>query len=105
MSSITVEIDHMADAAYVRLSAGAVERSVPVGDEVVVDLDDMGVVVGIEMLALDAEIPYSVLVTDFHVHSEVAELLRRLRPSITGFLSLSMGEGKVAAGAGSRVPA
>ncbi|MCW2738858.1 DUF2283 domain-containing protein [Nocardioides sp.] len=98
MSSIGVEIDHDADAAYIRLSAEPVVRSVAVGEEVVVDLDAMSVVVGIEMLSLDADIPYSVLVKDYHVRSEVTALLRRLRPSISGYLSLqSMGEGSMTA--------
>lgn len=98
MSSINVEIDHDADAAYIRLSDESVARSVDVGDDVVVDLDEMNVVVGIEMLDLDADIPYSTLVTDYHVHSDVTDLLRRLRPSISGFLSLqSMGEGATTA--------
>lgn len=96
MSSITVEIDHEADAAYIRLSTEPIVRSVDVGEEVVVDLDEMNVVVGIEMLALDADIPYGTLVTEYHVHSEVTDLLRQLRPSISGYLSLqSMGEGSM----------
>lgn len=95
---VEVEVDAAADVAYIRLSREAVVQSVELGDDVVVDLDGMRMVVGIEMLHLDAEIPYSTLVSDWHVHSDVADLLRRIRPSISGFLSLqSMAEGTVAA--------
>lgn len=101
MNNITVQVDRDADAAYIQLFDGAVVRSVAVGDDVVVDLDEMNVVVGVEMLHLNAEIPYSELVSQYHVHSDVTELLRRLRPSISGFLGMhSMGEGSYS---GSRV--
>lgn len=94
--SVSVQVDTAADVAYIRLSDAAVVRSCELGGDVVVDLDDLNMVVGVEMLHLSAEIPYTRLVTEFHVHSDVAELLRQLRPSIRGFLSLhSMAGGSV----------
>lgn len=45
-----------------------------------VDLDELGLVVGVEMLQLAAQIPFSALVTEFHVRSDVIETLRLLRP-------------------------
>jgi uncharacterized protein YuzE len=91
-----VEVDQQADVAYIRLSDNPVARSHALDSDVVVDLDAMNVVVGVEMLHLNAEIPYTQLVTDFHVRSELTELMRQLRPSISGFLSLhSMAEGTV----------
>lgn len=95
--SVQVEIDHAADAAYVRLSGGSVDRTVSVSDDVNVDLDRLGVAVGIEMLHLGAELPFTTLVTDFHVHSDVVETLRQLRPSIQGFVIRLAGDGSSAA--------
>ena len=85
-SQITVRVDHDADAAYIRLSDEPVRRTVEVTPEVMVDLDEMNVAVGVEVLRLEAEIPYSQLTTDFHVRSEVVETLRRIRPSVSSFL-------------------
>lgn len=82
MMSITVSVDQVADAAYIRLSESAVENTVEVNDEVLVDLDSMRVVVGIELLQISAEIPFTELVEKFHVHSQQVELLRLLKPSI-----------------------
>jgi uncharacterized protein YuzE len=86
--NIDVDIDRSADAAYIRLSASPICQTRCVNDSVNVDLDELGLVVGVEMLQLAAEIPFSALVTDFHVHSEVVETLRLLRPSIQGFVML-----------------
>lgn len=51
-------------------------------EEVLVDLDEFNVVVGIEMLSIDGDIPFQRLIDDFHVHSSDVDLLRALRPSI-----------------------
>lgn len=50
-SSIRIDIDQSADAAYIRLSDKAVARTVELTDDVYVDLDDLGVAVGIEILS------------------------------------------------------
>lgn len=84
--TVRVEVDQSADAAYVRLTSGKVARSVEVSPDVVVDLDEMNVVVGVEMLHLDAELPFQKLVSDHHVRSETVDVLRHLQPSISRFL-------------------
>jgi hypothetical protein len=45
------------------------------------------VVVGIEVLDLAAELPFHALVIEYHVDSRQVELLRLLRPSISGFVA------------------
>lgn len=52
-SNPTVEVDHDAEAAYIALSAAPVARTVEVSPEVLVDLDQAGAVVGVELLTLD----------------------------------------------------
>lgn len=78
----TVSVDLDANAAYIKMTSREVAKSVEAGSGVLVDLDELGVVVGIEVLSIDAEIPYSRLITDFHVHRDDVEILRMLRPSV-----------------------
>lgn len=85
-AQIKIEVDSTVDAAYIRLSSNHVVTTEAVTDDVMVDLDAMRVVVGIEVLSLNADIPFSTLVTKYHVHSDVIELLRRVRPTVAGFV-------------------
>ncbi len=78
----TVRVDVEADAAYILMTDRKVAKTVEVGPSVQVDLDELGVVVGIEMLSIDARIPFGELVTQFHVHTADIDLLRILQPSI-----------------------
>lgn len=77
-----VEIDFDAGAAYVTMTDRVVASTALLGHGVNVDLDQFGVVVGIELLTLEAEIPFNRLLDDFHVHSADVDLLRSLRPTI-----------------------
>jgi uncharacterized protein YuzE len=47
-----IEIDRVADAAYVRLSSGAIARTEEINDGIVVDFDADDGVVGVEVLGL-----------------------------------------------------
>lgn len=94
-----VEVDATANAAYIAMSDNKTTETVEVGDEVLVDLDELRVVVGIELLRIDADIPFQKLIDDFHVHSDDVETLRRLRPSIGHHLR-SSAEGATHAGSG-----
>ena len=87
----TVEVDLDVDAAYINMTDREVARTVEASADV--NLDDVGVVVGIELLRLDAEIPFTRLTTDFHVHSADIELLRSLRPSIAQSMLRSASDG------------
>ena len=80
--SVKVMVDHTVDAAYIELSGEAVVRTVKLESAIMVDLDAMNVVVGIEVLNIDAELPLQRLKDEFHVHSNVVDLLQKLRPSL-----------------------
>lgn len=82
----SVSVDYDADAAYVSMSDEDIASTVQVSDEVLVDLDQFRVVVGIEFLRIDADIPFQRLIDDFHVRTNDIEKLRALRPSIAGHL-------------------
>lgn len=90
-AAIEVTVDAELDVAYIRLSRNAVARTVELEEDVMVDLDDMDVAVGVEVLTLDARIPFSKLEAECHVHSEVIELLRLLQPSVAASLRLTQG--------------
>lgn len=81
-----VTIDSDADAAYIKMTGRAVAESREIGGGIIVDLDDMGIVVGIEILGLETVIPFQRLTDEFHVHTADVEYLRILQPSISGFL-------------------
>ncbi|MFH9558670.1 DUF2283 domain-containing protein [Streptomyces globisporus] len=77
-SMIQVEIDPVAALAYVELGHGEVARTVQFTDEVTVDLDSYGMVLGIELLTLsvdfDAELRAR-LASEYHVPSQVLDVL------------------------------
>lgn len=86
MSSIKLVVDNENDLAYITLSNNAVATSVEHNECVVVDLDEMNVAVGIELLDLDAKIPFAELKSQYHVQSDVVEILRRIQPTINKFV-------------------
>ena len=93
--NIELTIDQSANSAYIRLLNKPVKSSKVVNDDIIIDLDDMNLVIGIEILDLEAEIPFTELMSEFHVHSSTVELLRRLRPSISGFMSGFSSDGAI----------
>jgi uncharacterized protein YuzE len=95
-SRFSVSVDIEANAAYITMSDEPIVSTIEVTDEVLVDLDAMRVVVGIEVLRIDAEIPFTRLVDEFHVHSDDVELLRLLRPNVGAAFSLKQGTDGIA---------
>jgi uncharacterized protein YuzE len=85
---IKVEIDLEADLAYVRFTDQPVARTVEVDEAIQIDMDQYNVAVGIEILDLDADIPFQQLVSEFHVRPEHVEILRMLRPNMKTSLQL-----------------
>jgi uncharacterized protein YuzE len=83
--TVRVVLDVEAGLAYVTLSDAGVARTVALTDAINLDLDEFNVVVGMEVLDLDAEIPFSRLVDDFHVPTTTVEILRLMRPSVAEF--------------------
>lgn len=76
---ISFEIDREADAGYIYFSKNAVASTQEVTPTVLVDLDEFGIVVGIEVLQLSAQIPLDRLERDFHIHSNVQFVFKALR--------------------------
>lgn len=81
---IRVSLDSEADAAYIALSDAPVDETVELSDSVFVDVDTMGVVVGIEVLGLGTNIPFDKL-RDHHVHSDVIKTLELIKPDVGSF--------------------
>ena len=84
--SPTLELDYSANAAYLRLRDGDIVETCEVTDQVLVDLDEQLVVVGVEVLTLDAHIPYEKLTRDYHVTTSDLAILDSIRPSVTSFV-------------------
>ena len=87
MANIDITIDLQADAAYIELSSEDVATTVALTKDVNIDLDEQRCVVGIEVLSLAADIPFSDLPVKYHVRSEVVEALRLIRPSVSTFVT------------------
>lgn len=102
---LEVQVDLIADAAYVQLSREEVAETCQLSDAILVDLDADRVVVGIEVLTIDAELPFTELATRFHVRSEVIDFLRLIRPSVGGFIKTQVTSGNDGAAQPGRVPA
>lgn len=95
-TSISIQVDTDVHAAYIRLSSEPVAKTVECNEHILVDLDAFGVAVGIELLDETTPLPFDVLMTDFHVHSDVVMLLRMIRPNVSTFVSLYQGTEGVA---------
>lgn len=89
--TLSISFDTVAEAAYIRLSSGTVARTCDFNDDVMVDLDEHNIAVGVEIINMGAPLPFSALVSDFHVHSEVVEQLRTIWPGVVSGLSFSHG--------------
>jgi uncharacterized protein YuzE len=86
MMGAVLSVDYAADAAYLRLSDGEVRETCEVSPGVLVDLDEMRVVVGVEVLTLDTYIPRDQLIRDYHLRSEDLEIFELVRPSVMSFV-------------------
>ncbi len=97
-------IDNDVNAAYLRLHDGVVDRTCEVAPGVMVDLDSLNVVLGIEVLTLDTHIPYTELVQKYHVRSDEVRVLDLIRPSVTYFISRQTSGTPARVDEGSQVP-
>lgn len=98
-SQVRIELDPEADAAYISLSDAEVVRTRQLTEEVMVDLDEFDVAVGIEVLGLRASIPFDLLRDEVHIRSEVIDVIRLIRPNIDSFVlsAMSRSAGSVSA--------
>lgn len=102
MSNIKLTVDQTSSLAYIQLSDNAVASTVEHDGCVIVDLDEMGMAVGVELLDLDAPIPFDALVTSYHVSSKVVDVLRLIQPTINGFMFRSRSSRRGADGSETR---
>jgi len=75
---IRVEIDQATELAYIELAPSTVARTEEFSPEINVDLDEYGMVVGIEILSVTAESDVASiarLAEHYHIPSGVVELL------------------------------
>ena len=79
-SSPSVEVSRDADAAYLRLRDAAVHRTVEFTPLILVYVDEVGAVVGLELLSLTVEAPLEDLQRAFQLDAATVEKLwgRRL---------------------------
>lgn len=76
---ISVSIDHIAGTGYLRFSGAQVVRTDEFDDATLVDLDEYGMVIGIEILDLGAQVPLDALLERYHITTQAAALLRAVR--------------------------
>ncbi|MFD3507620.1 DUF2283 domain-containing protein [Nocardia sp. NPDC058666] len=82
---VGLHIDQNVGAAYIQINDKPVARTVEVTADVLVDLDALDMVVGVEILNLTSEIPIGQIERQFHIHSDAVALLQKIRPSVASF--------------------
>jgi uncharacterized protein YuzE len=70
-----LDVDTEADAGYVTLREGSVARTDQFSDSVLVDVDNAGIPVGIEILTLAADVDVDGIVTRYNI-PEIRDGLR-----------------------------
>lgn len=93
MTAIIIEVDTAVHAAYIQLSDEPVARTVDLNGEILIDLDQYDVAVGIEVLDEGTPLPFDRLVSDFHVRTDVIGILRQIRPDVSSFLASPLSQG------------
>ena len=78
MKSRTITVDTSVGACYIALSDCPVTRTEEFSDDVLVDLNEYGVAVGIEILDLNAQLPLTDLCRQLHIHSSDEPYLVKL---------------------------
>jgi len=85
---IKVEVDTAIGAAYIQLSDAAVSRTEEYSEDINVDLDDHGIVVGIELLDTAVSVPLDALAARYHIKgSTMVHLLASLQPASLAVMS------------------
>jgi uncharacterized protein YuzE len=73
----SVELDEASSMAYVTFSGGPVAKTVAINDDLNIDLDENGNVLGIEYLNLKVELPEERLIDEFKMDAELVHKLNR----------------------------
>ena len=71
-------IDTEADAGYVSISQGAVARTEPFGESVLIDVDEAQRLVGIEILSLTAVVDVDGICERYDLSDDIRAELRRV---------------------------
>lgn len=79
---VVLEVDSDAGAAYLQLSDNEVAKTVEVVPEVQVDLDDLNLAVGVEILDLGIAVPVEKISQECHIHTDQLQVLHSLRGSV-----------------------
>ncbi len=82
MANRTITVDPAVDACYISLSSNPVEQTEEFSEDVLVDLDEYGVAVGIEVLSMTATFPLTDLCSKLHIHSRDESFLATLLPTL-----------------------
>lgn len=85
---IRLEVDLEVGASDISLADRPVATTREFNDAISVDLDELGVVVGIEVLGLATTIPYDELARRYHIHSDVLAAVNLIRPSVGYFAEM-----------------
>ncbi len=80
-------VDFEANAAYLEVSGNVVVETCEAAPGVLIDLDEFGCAVGIEVLSLSLKIPVSAIERDYHVRPSDLEVLKQIRPDVTSFVA------------------
>nr|WP_282921241.1 DUF2283 domain-containing protein [Mobiluncus sp. Marseille-Q7826] len=86
-NEVSLDVDLSINAAYLRLSNSVVARTEKLSESMLIDLDSLGVVVGLELLDFNESIPVDKLIREFHVRSEFVENLARIQPTLNSYLA------------------
>jgi len=73
---LTIDVD--ADAGYVSVSQAAAARTEPFAESVLIDVDDVGELVGIELLTLTATVDIDGIANRYGLSAVVRDELRRI---------------------------
>ncbi|WP_172193494.1 DUF2283 domain-containing protein [Actinomyces faecalis] len=78
----TVTLDPEVRACYISLSDDPIAETFEYSEDVFVDLNEMGVAVGIEVLNLNAKFPLHDLTRALHIHSKDEPFLASFLPNL-----------------------
>jgi uncharacterized protein YuzE len=86
-------IDLELNSAYIQISKGELTRTVSITNQINLDLKEDSSVLGIELLSLDADIPFTLLEEIYNVAPAVLSMIRNLAPNLLQTKLFSMSEG------------
>lgn len=89
MIKLNVEPKH--DVAYLTISDADVATTVEYSDEILVDLDALNMVIGIEFLSVGTKIPLTDLAARFHIPNDVVAGINMLLPSVQTRIQITSG--------------